>query len=189
MRNKNKPWLDESGKPLSDDHLKITSKYWSAEDWEDYLQTQEVNLKEDLLNPRFYDELAARQNETVFQKFYFSPDPEAHKFIESIFSILSPTQRNILEEIYLEGRTERHIADKLGLPHTTIHFHKKNALSQIKRHLEQVLCKPPYIGKSEKNLKDAFQKIDELYAQGSLTKDERFLLWALVEVGGLKGGI
>lgn len=189
MNKQIKPWLDENGKPLSDQHLKLVSKYWSISDWEEYLQTQETGLKESLLEPEFYDLLAARQSETIFQRFVVTPDPASQKLVEGLLSILSPMQRTVLERIYVDGRSENYVANELNISRTTVQVHKQRALGRIKTHLAEVSSIFPYIGKSENCSKDVLQKIDEFYSQGTLTKDQRFFLWALVEVGGLNGRV
>jgi len=96
-----------------------------------------------------------------------------------------PIQKKILERIYFDGRSQRTIGKELGLARATVHFHKKTALNRIRQQLSKSLRTSLYIGESAVKLKDAFEKIDELYQEDSLTKDERFLLWALIEVGGL----
>lgn len=188
MKNQNKPWLDEGGKLLSTEAIKEVSGNWTVETWEYYLLTIEKPLKERLLEPRLYDELAARQDETVFQKFCISANPNTQKLIKLLLEGLSPMQRTVIEKIFFDGRTEREAAELLNISRSSVCVYKKRALDRIKMHASEVSATTSYIGKLDINTKDFFQKVDEHYHEGSLTKDERFQLWALAEVGGLKEG-
>ncbi len=188
MKRECKPWLDPNGKPYTEEVLKEISQNWDQETWEVYLQAQEYYLREKLIEPQRYDELADRQEETIFQRFCLSSDSETQELVEFLLTNLSPKQRFVIEQVFFEGRTEREIARELGISQPRVHLYKTKALDQIKRLMREGVITQPYIGGYEKNKKDAFEKIDERYQDGTLTKNERNYLWALADVGGIKEG-
>src|SRR4051812_2497391 len=61
----NSPWLDQSGKILSDEEIRSLSAEWTVETWEAFLQaTVEVDLStHEVLTPK-YESLCEEETET-----------------------------------------------------------------------------------------------------------------------------
>lgn len=56
--------------------------------------------------------------------------------LHQCLELLPPSERNLLLAIYFEGLSERKLHAKTGIPQTTISYHKRKALADLKKLLE-----------------------------------------------------
>jgi RNA polymerase sigma factor (sigma-70 family) len=130
------PWLQQNGKPVPDELLKTLAPSWSAEVWEKYLVWFE-NLNgsrgESLVIPKRYDRICESEEESIFSAFAQTDADDELKSIVSRFLLrLTPQQRRVVEMIFWEGRSERYVAQSLGINQQPVNRLKKRALSKIK---------------------------------------------------------
>ena len=144
MRNKSKaeekskPWLDENGNPKSDKQLKEISKTWSESTWEDYLRAFESESKESLLeDPLEVENLSTYDHEYFWKLVDRDKTKERSlKRLRDIIQIclgeISPRERTVLRKIFWEDKSERNIANELGISCGSVNVFKKRGLSKIK---------------------------------------------------------
>ena len=59
-------------------------------------------------------------------------------YVIDAIEALAPRQREVIEALFFERLTERPLARRLGLSRNTIKTHKRRALTNLKRELEDV---------------------------------------------------
>ncbi|HLE11350.1 MAG: hypothetical protein A2504_16860 [Bdellovibrionales bacterium RIFOXYD12_FULL_39_22] len=126
-----RPWLDQKGKPIGNDKLKIISKDWDQSMWEKYLSWYETPSKEILIHHRTYDALAEQMEESVFALSASGADDELKVFVRKLVSKLTPKQQRVIHMIYWDGKSEREIATELNLSRIAISKLKKRAFRKI----------------------------------------------------------
>ena len=52
--------------------------------------------------------------------------------VERCMSVLSPTQQEVIRLIYFEGYTAQEVADKLGVPKTTVDWRRRESLARMR---------------------------------------------------------
>ena len=127
--------------------LKAQSKKWTPREWEEYLQTLEVERSEMLVHPRRYERLKAK-NPFLWEKHKKKENlKELSKTIKKALNKLTPKQRKVIKMIFWERLSEREIAKKLGRSPSAIHERKVLSLQRLK---EEILAlnpsMSPYIG-------------------------------------------
>lgn len=133
--NESKPWLDPNGRLYSDDALKEISKTWDPSTWERFLsETIDVPQRELVQST---EERAINEYLTGEEKLDEMPRNELHALIRQLMRRhLSIQQQTILRMIYWENRSEREIAETLGLTKSRVPTQKSKSLSKLKRLLE-----------------------------------------------------
>ena len=108
--------------------LKENSQGWSEEEWESYLHTLEIPLRETLT--RKYENLAESLE---------APDPETSELTEKAMlrlqdaiSRLSPKQRTVIQATFWEGLSTSEIARRYGMGRTTVQMHAARAITRLK---------------------------------------------------------
>ena len=108
--------------------LRETSQGWSETEWEAYLRTLEIPLRETLT--RKYDDLAEALE---------APDPNASQLTEKAMlrlqdaiSQLSPKQRTVIQATFWEGLSTSEIARRYGMGRTTVQMHTARAITRLK---------------------------------------------------------
>lgn len=113
--------------PVSDALLE-ESKTWSANEWESYLSTLEVQRRETLT--RKYDDLAERLVADPSEGPQFNET--ALERLQSAIAHLSPKQRAVVRAKFWEGLSEREIAKRYGMARTTVQMHLFRATAHLK---------------------------------------------------------
>jgi RNA polymerase sigma-70 factor, ECF subfamily len=55
-----------------------------------------------------------------------------HEMVQRCMSVLSPTQQEVIRLIYFEGYTAQEVADKLGVPKTTVDWRRRESLARMR---------------------------------------------------------
>lgn len=126
-----RPWLLENGDRTPDDHLKTLTPYWSAEIWESYLTWFETPRPESLIAPWRYDQICEESTESIFEFAQSNADDELKNRVAQYLAELTKQQRQVIEMIFWEGRSERFVAQSLGINHKSVHRLKLRALKKI----------------------------------------------------------
>jgi len=133
MKN-NKPWLNSEGKSIPDEELKISSKQWSRETWESYLESLEHYENEEFFlftKPESIEQIASKD----FRDLVTDPSPLSEGLsqeVRSAVNALSPRKKGIIRDSYWNGLTERGQAEANGLHRASIYKQKKKAKAQLK---------------------------------------------------------
>lgn len=170
MNNLNKPWLNKSGRALSDEDLKETSRNWGPETWEAYLKTLEAPIEGVQLTS--HKEFRNRCNNMVTSIFEFSSSEssiELQAVIENSLKSLTKKQAFVIQRYFFDGRSEREIAAEIQKSQGTIQEIKKTALKRIKTQLEKnpfILTIMRGMSSSSKDLQTQNQDLlEELFPQ------------------------
>lgn len=130
------PWLQQNGKHTPEEYLKILTPEWSSETWEKYLnwfENQNGTRAESIVNPKRYDSICEEQEESILSAYsQTSADDDLRVTISKFLLRLTPQQRRVIEMIFWEGRSERYVAQFLGINQQPVNRLKKRALSKIK---------------------------------------------------------
>lgn len=129
------PWLNEDGTSKSTEELKKISSTWSANQWEDYLKSIEVPLREAyVLDPKHIE----KRSQVDLETFYSSDISDYYhlkrKVIGGLYK-LTPRQLQVVDMTFWQGMTQRAIAEKLGLGVSTVPNTLKRALVKLRRHM------------------------------------------------------
>ena len=131
---KNKPWLDQNGKALSDAVLKEVSRTWSAETWEEYLLSLEgrVRTEDELSIP----DLAAVDCAVTCSLADLQPNTDhfPDEFLECVKQAvenLPARERGIIEEEIYFGKSQRETAEKLGISRSVTRKQRKRAQGRL----------------------------------------------------------
>lgn len=130
---KNRPWLTATGVAIPTEQLKQISQFWDQATWEAYLKWYERPLKARLLKPNIYKKICDQQTRTIFEKFNQSISREISLQCDRLLSTLPVVEANVLTLKFLEGRTDRTVAAKLGISKSSVHVMKNRALSRLRR--------------------------------------------------------
>lgn len=125
-----KPWLDAEGAPLSDIELKQVSASWTPTEWETYLSSLEVGLKESQVSLNEMERLAIGGN--IFERAANAASDECAKQVRAWISTLTPRQALVIKKIFFEGQSSRQISRTMGISRQRVSKIKKQALRQLK---------------------------------------------------------
>ncbi len=125
-------WLDVHGQPISDSHLKMLSKTWSAQTWEAYLTWYQMPRAESLVSPRRYDQLREQTTESLFGIAQSNADDALKDRISVYLDGLTEQQRQVIEMVFWQGRSERYVAHELGIRQQSVHRLKNRSLKKIR---------------------------------------------------------
>ena len=133
-----KPWLNGDGKLKSNEEMKKISKSWSADTWEAYLSSLETQQTECLLeDPTQIENLSNEAHEDFWALIDRDEQGKRDKsqlrsLIQTCLDVVSPREREILKKIFWENKSERAVADELGISRNSLKVLKSRGLSKIK---------------------------------------------------------
>lgn len=165
--NNQKPWFDDSGKLLSNESLKLVSKLWNAETWEQFLQEtieREQSPQEVVIDG--YQMLLEEVSEGIWSKPCSVPLHVKRKIDEAI-KRLSSVNRKIIRGIFWGNLNQSQIAKKLKISQPAVFRAKNFSLNQIKELLQVDVITAAYlIGGSQKSTlqnRSRDEEIQEVY--------------------------
>lgn len=138
MKTQVKPWTDEKGRSLSDVDLQIKSRNWSAEIWEEYLQTLESKHSGRMYKPDIYDGFCTDNVESIFSVVTNEYNSVLKNQIESALAELPEKQAQVLRLIFWEGKSQNRIAKDWGVQQSSIFNLKERAISNLRISLEKL---------------------------------------------------
>lgn len=131
------PWLLANGKATPEKHLRELSSSWDANTWERYLAWYETPRSESLLPPRRYDQVCEVTTETIFARAQSSAGVGLKRRVDKYLASLTGQQREVVQLIFWHGRSERYVAEKLGISQQSVHRLKQRSLKRIKHLLKE----------------------------------------------------
>ena len=134
QETKSKPWLDNKGQLVRDNELKLISRNWCEETWEDYLSYIETPRTESILNYDYYHNLSE-----VLHLYDDSdaPSPVDTKLLRALEN-LTEKQKEILFLTFWEGFSTRRIALRMNISCAAVQKTKDRALNSLKGQIEGV---------------------------------------------------
>lgn len=126
-------WTDQSGMPLSDEVLKVQSKSWTSEMWEEYLSSLECGLCESQIPEDEFDSLNDRTVESIFVNAQTSSSAVDFAQVHNAMSVLTPRQREVLELIFFKSLKQREVARILKISEQRVRDLKKIALKKVRQ--------------------------------------------------------
>ena len=142
MKAKKRPWTDVNGKLLSDDELKIVSKKWGKQAWEDYLsENVDVKLKErNISDPQLIESYSNDEHSKFFSNgFDPSTNPYLKEMVRELVDTLPKNEKRVIRKIYWENKTLREIAREMGHHHSAIGKWHQNALLKLKSKILSII--------------------------------------------------
>jgi RNA polymerase sigma factor (sigma-70 family) len=131
------PWLLTNGNATPEKYLRELTPNWDTETWERYLAWYEAPRSESLLPPRRYDQICEEATESIFVRAQSHADGDLRSRIGKYLATLTGQQRQVTELIFWHGRSERYVADKLGISQQSVHRLKQRSLKRIKHLLKE----------------------------------------------------
>lgn len=123
--------------------LREKSKSWSAEDWESYLRTIEVGLKESLSSMGEVTRMGLTSN--VFEYAETDCSDDVSELVENLLSLLSERQAFVLRRVFWDGKSERQIAKMMKISRQAVYDLKKRALKNLRKRSQGVLATFPIV--------------------------------------------
>jgi hypothetical protein len=168
---------------------KVNPQQCMIELWDHFLRELEGPEENTPLSDEPFEHILEYATRTVFDLETRDPYPTAcRKAIFEAIATLSPKQLFALKKIFFEGQTEQQVADSIGITQKAVNFRKIRGLLQIENNPHVQLLKNALVGGTkQKRPSDPFERIDRAFERGEITKDEKYRLWAMFEVGALRG--
>ncbi len=167
------PWFLADGKATPDNYLKTLTPFWSTQTWEKYLNWFE-NISgqraESLVSSKKYDEICDTEPDSIFVYSQSSADDELRVLVVKYLEKLTEHQRRVIEMCFWEGRSERYIAEKLGIRRQPVNRLKKRAFNKIKKLVREGVSSRIKRGKNSSLMKGVKNERNLLLAQISLEK-------------------
>jgi RNA polymerase sigma factor (sigma-70 family) len=136
-------FLNEEGKAESERELFHESRAWSGEEWQSYLDSLDVGLKESQLSQLEIDNLGLASN--IFEYAARSCQPEISDAVEKLISILTEKQQFVIRKIFFEGLSKSQIAKIMGVSRQRVFTMKKRAIRQLKNNAKKVVGNFPIV--------------------------------------------
>ena len=133
-----KPWTDAKGRVLSDDELRTQSKSWSSDTWKEHLTTLESKSSGQFYKPEAYDGFFAELVESIFTVVTNENNSALKKKIQLAVSDLPQRQREVLELIFWEGKSQNQIAKTWGIQQSSVFSLKERALRNLQFSLKKL---------------------------------------------------
>lgn len=127
----------------ADQEIRTESKSWTAEQWESYLATLEVGLKES--QPRISEVQRQAWTSNIFDLSAAAPSEELTQKISELVSTLTERQKFIIGKIFWDGLSERQVAKMMGISRQGVFDLKKRALRRLKKNAHEVLANFPIV--------------------------------------------
>ena len=144
------PWLNDDGIALSLEELRLISKNWDTEMWNQYLKYLEPVQKEKLVSPGRLQREFNRKNENIFSQACGACSLHTSQLAQ-LLKILTERQRQVIEMIYWKNMSHRNIAASLGIYQSTVADIKKGALKKMKKFAKMNPVTLPISKGSEQN--------------------------------------
>lgn len=138
MKTHVKPWTDSKGRMLSDDNLRIKSKGWSAEIWEEYLTTIEAKSSGRTYKPEIYEGFCEELMESIFSVVTNEDSSILKNKIEDAMSELPKRQQEVLQLLFWEGKSQNQIAKDWGVQQSSVFNLKERALNNLRISMESL---------------------------------------------------
>lgn len=169
------------------DSVEEVSKTWSADDWETYLTSLDGGIEGLQLDPQYFDDTCENLTRSIFDNEVDDISLAKKELISKTINSLSEVDRKIIENIFFHGLSEAQVAESLKISQPALHFRKIRILVHLKNNPIVRLIELTYMkGKNKKKPLCPVDRIDSEYQKGKITKDEKYRLWALHEVGALR---
>ena len=146
---KYQPWLDADGNTLSDEMLKVISKTWCQNTWNDYLNfytDEKEDSRTELTNDSSLEDLLNNSIEPTFLTGGEYVPLRQKSQLNAAMKSLTFKQKFVIEKIFLKKLSENQVAELLGISRRTVREHKEAAIRQLKN---SVLANPPIFTLSE----------------------------------------
>lgn len=128
-----KPWLDHRGRELTTEQLREISKNWDLETWKRYGDSLELEAEGKSLRPGEFRKLEDQQIKNIFSaNEERSSSLALTRQVAEALKCLSLRQSQVIKEIFYHGKSTEETARELGLSKTTVHDHKKHAISKLR---------------------------------------------------------
>ena len=160
----------EKGEYLCPRQVKKDSKEWTLLDWKNYeqflsedqikdqnlweiyLDKLETPLRETLINPKRYDHLANKLMTSSYKKK--EEDTPSYlikygKYLHGALKTLSYREREVIEGVFWDGKTERRLAREMGIDKTVVAIYKKRAMEKIKEYILNIQDEIEQLAKRE----------------------------------------
>ncbi|MCY4644989.1 MAG: sigma-70 family RNA polymerase sigma factor [Bacteriovoracales bacterium] len=145
LKKKQRPWLDNLGRIYPDKKLKVISRGWDVETWEEFFKnTVDVPRQESLVGKDFsFKKYSDKEHKEFLRDHISSKDEskEKEKF-KKIVEFLPAKEKLVLTMIYLKGLNYREIEERIGMSENTIRKIEQLGFKKIKAHVEECLFKP-----------------------------------------------
>jgi len=131
--DKNRPWLDATGRPLPLSSIQEISKKWPTETWEAYLQTLEGSQSEYL--PSHDSSIAAPISLEPDSRDGSDTGPST-VVVKVAMAELPSLERAVIESLLLDRISERGAADLYGVTRWKIRTLKQHALTNLQGRID-----------------------------------------------------
>lgn len=136
--------LNDELHQLTEQEIREASRSWSTQEWEQYLRSLEVGLKES--QPTLHEISHSALEANIFDVLGPSCSEETSQLIEKLVAELSEKKRFVIEKYFFEGRSNSEIAEMMGVSRQRVFTLKKKALRQLKYIAKQVVGSFPIVG-------------------------------------------
>ncbi len=135
-----KPWNDENGKPLSDAALKEVSRGWSAETWNAYLDSRESRGHEE--NECSMGDLSILDDRALMSLADLLPNSDhlSEELLDDVkraIEELPKRERVVMEEDLYLGKSQRNIAEKLGVSRASVQKIRTKSFGRLAQKLSK----------------------------------------------------
>ncbi|BAF60074.1 DNA-directed RNA polymerase specialized sigma subunit, sigma24 homolog [Pelotomaculum thermopropionicum SI] len=97
------------------------------------LREHELLILNNLLSQEAEDEMT-EMLDTVAGTDDILAEVEDSVFLQEALTMLTPQQQKVITATVLEGRTEREVAEQLGISQSVVHRLKERALNRLRKH-------------------------------------------------------
>ncbi len=126
----------EKEKFASVEELKKQSQTWNLSEWDNYLKDFEVPLKETLLPPQKYQDLAETNDMSeYFRSGFYSENYQLSKELKQAKKFLSEKERKVIHLFFHQDLTNSEVAKKLKISKQSALIQKNRALEKIRKYL------------------------------------------------------
>lgn len=143
--NLEKPWLKTDGSKLTEQELAQTTKYWSPDIWEAYLETLEFEEDPKVISLKGDKVLESAPRGELKELL-----PDSTQLTDEVLDVvrlalesyvLSAREREVLHLTYWDGKGETEISEILKISVANLKKIKSKARAKFKRVLEAYLAK------------------------------------------------
>jgi len=139
---------------LPDLELFKVSRKWTPEQWEQYLVSIETPLTEEQVYADHFDRLAENAEYSIFDLAQITVSPVVVKHVRKLVSKLTKRQREVVEILFFNSKSERDAGYELGLTRNAVVQLKARALKHLLRLLAEGVSTFPLV-KGRKKKREA----------------------------------
>lgn len=132
-KSRQRPWLSPSGVALPTEQIKQICKSWDRLTWDSYLKWFEGRRRESLTLNNEYDQYRDAQTQTVFETCGSETNEDLQSQCADILSTLPPVQAQVLEQTFIEGKTQSAIATIINRSRGHVAYLKDKAITNLKQ--------------------------------------------------------